>query len=415
MPAWVVVGLLASSGPALAQNDPINAELVGQWDGYGGTYADVWGDGEYAYLGHFGDAGVHIVDISDPGNPVAIEYRLPPPNEGASAQDVKVAEGLLFVALESTGNRAVHVVDVRDPQNPVGVVDIDLSDDEFNGIHNTFYDNGFLYLADSGTERVAIVDLRGLDPDNPPPGPITTAKWILENVGTSFVHDVTVAGGRLYASAWDSGVWIYDVTNVATQMPAFVGQTPDGGENTHSCWPTAQGDYVVTGEERQGGGIKVYRITGNGLLLTLELTDELTLPENEAFSVHNQLIDGYRLYNAWYGAGLQVFDIDPDTGLLEFVASYDTSDDGGGAWGAYPFLGPGRVPVSDMSNGLFIISVDAVLGDLNGDGVVGIGDLLILLANWGPCPDPPDPCVGDLDGDGNVGITDLLMLLANWG
>ncbi len=54
-------------------------------------------------------------------------------------------------------------------------------------------------------------------------------------------------------------------------------------------------------------------------------------------------------------------------------------------------------------------------GDLDGDGVVGILDLLILLSNWGPCPDPPAPCPADLDGDGNVGILDLLLLLSNWG
>ncbi len=54
-------------------------------------------------------------------------------------------------------------------------------------------------------------------------------------------------------------------------------------------------------------------------------------------------------------------------------------------------------------------------GDLDCNGVVGILDLLALLAAWGPCPDPPDPCAADLDGDGMVGILDLLTLLANWG
>ncbi len=55
------------------------------------------------------------------------------------------------------------------------------------------------------------------------------------------------------------------------------------------------------------------------------------------------------------------------------------------------------------------------LGDLNGDGVVGAADLLILLASWGECPDLPETCPADLDGDGNVGAADLLILLANWG
>ena len=48
--------------------------------------------------------------------------------------------------------------------------------------------------------------------------------------------------------------------------------------------------------------------------------------------------------------------------------------------------------------------------------MVGITDFLMLLAVWGPCPDPcPPSCAADLDGDCTVGITDFLMLLANWG
>ena len=49
--------------------------------------------------------------------------------------------------------------------------------------------------------------------------------------------------------------------------------------------------------------------------------------------------------------------------------------------------------------------------DLDGDGSIGILDLLGLLAAWGPNPGHP----ADFDGDGTVGILDLLALLANWG
>ena len=52
------------------------------------------------------------------------------------------------------------------------------------------------------------------------------------------------------------------------------------------------------------------------------------------------------------------------------------------------------------------------LGDIDGDGVVGVVDLLVVLGAWGPCP--PAPCLGDLNGDGMVGVNDLLTLLANW-
>jgi len=49
--------------------------------------------------------------------------------------------------------------------------------------------------------------------------------------------------------------------------------------------------------------------------------------------------------------------------------------------------------------------------DLDGDGTVGIGDFLAVLAAWGTSPDGPP----DFDGDGTVGVTDLLVLLAGWG
>lgn len=54
------------------------------------------------------------------------------------------------------------------------------------------------------------------------------------------------------------------------------------------------------------------------------------------------------------------------------------------------------------------------IGDLNGDGTVGVADLLILLSAWGPCPDC-EQCLADLNGDCTIGVADLLILLANWG
>lgn len=57
---------------------------------------------------------------------------------------------------------------------------------------------------------------------------------------------------------------------------------------------------------------------------------------------------------------------------------------------------------------------DDCAADLNGDQIVGFGDLTILLAPWGPCP-PAGGCPADLNQDGIVGFADLVILLANWG
>ena len=49
----------------------------------------------------------------------------------------------------------------------------------------------------------------------------------------------------------------------------------------------------------------------------------------------------------------------------------------------------------------------------DGNGVIDVSDLLVLLANWGPCP--TGSCAADLNDDGSIDVSDLLMLLGNWG
>lgn len=74
---------------------------------------------------------------------------------------------------------------------------------------------------------------------------------------------------------------------------------------------------------------------------------------------------------------------------------------------------PGRTPSIEI-DAFSDVAAAEVSADLDGDGVVGVTDLLQMLGAWGPCPDPPDPCVEDLDGDDFVGVVDLLMLLGHW-
>jgi hypothetical protein len=88
--------------------------------------------------------------------------------------------------------------------------------------------------------------------------------------------------------------------------------------------------------------------------------------------------------------------------------------------------GPGGIlPIQNWTGpgqtGEYVIYLDGVsfppqpcLADLDGDGQVGFGDLLVLLSQWGPCP-PDPPCPGDFDGSGDVNFADLLFLLAAWG
>ena len=52
-----------------------------------------------------------------------------------------------------------------------------------------------------------------------------------------------------------------------------------------------------------------------------------------------------------------------------------------------------------------------VPGDIDGDGIVGVNDLLMMIAAWGTCP---TDCPEDLNGDGIVDVLDILELLSFW-
>lgn len=54
-----------------------------------------------------------------------------------------------------------------------------------------------------------------------------------------------------------------------------------------------------------------------------------------------------------------------------------------------------------------------LVGDLDGDGFVGINDLNIVLGAWNQNVPPADPAA-DPSGDGFVGIDDLNTVLGNW-
>lgn len=72
--------------------------------------------------------------------------------------------------------------------------------------------------------------------------------------------------------------------------------------------------------------------------------------------------------------------------------------------------------VGANNSGSYEVSLECLFGpckcleaDLDGDGNVGISDLLQLLADWG------QTCNADFVAPPGVGVEDLLALLANWG
>jgi len=116
----------------------------------------------------------------------------------------------------------------------------------------------------------------------------------------------------------------------------------------------------------------------------------------------------------------------PHSGTVYVVAGHGA---GAGASGSHPLLGftgvgAGSCIIQIVDNALYFYNIQSTgeisdefvitkgtSTDLNGDGMVNIHDLLVLVSAWGDC----QGCQEDLTGDGVVGIADLLLIVAAWG
>jgi hypothetical protein len=108
-----------------------------------------------------------------------------------------------------------------------------------------------------------------------------------------------------------------------------------------------------------------------------------------------------------------VFDVTTQTWSVAPTAVYD------GGWGdGLEYVSESEILYQiDGRNALGspqgTAAMSADPADINGDGAVDVLDLLIVLAEWGPCANC-DNCPADIDDDCEVGVTDLLALIAAW-
>ncbi|HED66889.1 MAG TPA: hypothetical protein ENJ09_15205 [Planctomycetes bacterium] len=361
---------LLFAGAASAQDAPFHASFRDRFDVGGSTYSDVWGSGTTAYIGRFGLNKVDLVDVS---NPDSISLRttitVPSPNNGASAQDVKVGQSafdpsktLAFIAYDASGPDTFGIYDVTNPNSPSLLTTVSVA--SMSTSHNTSYRaDGWIATCNSFESRIALVDLSSYDPSSPP-ATITSADYVLSGLGSGFVHDIQLTDNYLFVSEWDS-LQVWDVSNLASSAPTYLGEVR--GFSNHAVWSTPDGRYIASIDERSGGALRLWKFTDNGSSITIDSLDSVTPPSsglNAAYSYHNPVFFGDRLYASSYNAGTIVYQIDRTTDTFEKVASYDTSTTSptgfDGCWGVYPYLGEDRVLLSDLENGLYVIDFSAV-------------------------------------------------------
>jgi len=338
------------------------ASLVGQWDVYPGEYGDVCADGGgWAFVSNVTRTDgvpprIFVFDVEGAGQPqLETTYFIPPPNDQASPEDIESADGLLYVALAADGEDGVAVIDVRNPSAPGLVVTIRVPG--FEDVGSLSLDGGYLYLAGETAAQVAVVDVGGLDPDSPPPSPMTTAKWMIDVVGVEGVCQVVARDGRLYVSACGQGLRVFDVGEVQGSPPTLLASMT--ARRADASWPNLDHTFVVTAEHQSGGGLSVYQLQEIDSALVFVHRDFVSLGQ-EGYSAIRPVMEGNRIYATWAQAGLRIFDLDPSTGRLNPVGQYDTnpSEDTGepfGGRGVDVSLGGDRILVTDSSAGFFVI------------------------------------------------------------
>jgi hypothetical protein len=345
-----------------ARAQGIHTTLRSQTNPYGAyqSYASVWGDGHYAYIGSERRNGVLIYDISNPDAPVLASYYAP--SNSLDMEDVKVANGIGYFA-DNMGS-GLHIVDVSDPMNPTLLTQVTSANGGYDNTHKIAVWQNFLFIPQNLTAPALI---KVFDVSNPA---LPVLKTTITATDPKWINDVDIqtntAGKTLmYTAGWGGKCDIWDITNLATQAPTLLGSFSAGIDGS-SASATADGNYLAYSRKTTDGTseVKIYNVS-NPASVSVASTLTMTALGIDAVAPHDPKIMGNLLYVSWYQAGTLIFDItNPSSPVL--VGSYDTwpgpvsSGQLDGDWGVYPYLGQDRVLLSDRNTGLYIIDATAV-------------------------------------------------------
>ena len=334
---------------------------------------DIWGwtdtatGKEYALMGL--DDGSAFVDITDTENLVYLG-KLPTATTSSSWRDIKVYQDYAFIVAESNGH-GVQVFDLkklRDVSNIPKVFSADNRYTDIGNAHNIVIneETGFAYPL--GTDRndqfnggVHFLDLQN------PETPILAGGWGVNG----YTHDAQVInytgpdadynGSEIFVGANESQVVVVDISQknapvaISTLGYPFIGYT-------HQGWFTEDQRYFILGDELDeiNSGFRSRTLIFDVTDLDNPVLHDTYLGPTSAID-HNGYVLGEEFFLANYTAGVRVLDISgitdrsiSETGFFDtFPANDNTQFDG--VWSIYPFFESGKIVISDINRGLFVI------------------------------------------------------------
>ena len=332
----------------------LNMTLRSNFEFQQGNLNDIWGwhheetGKEYAIVGR--TIGTSVIDVTDPDNPVDVGFF---PGANTTWRDIKTWGDYAYVTNEQADG--VAVLYLGDLPSGGELTGFNWTPNipglgTLNTCHNIYIDEfGYAYLAgcDLNSGGMLIVDVFTTPGD---PQFVAAAPPV-------YSHDVFVRDNRMYSSEiYDGEFTIYDVTD-KENITELGAQTTDF-EFTHNTWLSDDSNTIFTTDELANAPVGAYDISDPTDIVELDQFVPLeTL--GEGVIPHNVHVWQDWLIISYYTDGGIVVDASVPDNLIE-VGNFDTffTGSGGfsGAWGAYPFLPSETVLLTDITNGLYVVT-----------------------------------------------------------
>ena len=341
----------------------------------GGTEGnDIWGwadpdtGKEYALMGL--DTGTAFVDVSDPEAPIFLG-RLPTETVASLWRDIKVYQNHAYIVADNVGAHGMQVFDLtrlRGVMAPETFLP-DVVYGRFEEAHNLAIneETGFAYAVgvvggESCGKGLHMIDIS--TPNNPMFAGCHESGDTHDTQCVAYIGpDPDHAGKEICASSNSDHVEIADVTVKAAPATLAARVYPQLGF-VHQGWLTEDHRFLLIGDEFDESNFGVPTRTHVFDVTDLDNPVYLYAFELATSAIdHNLYVLGNRVFEANYTTGLRVLEFgDLAIQQLSEVAFFDTfpgndATEFDGAWSVYPYLPSGNVIVSDVANGLFILTL----------------------------------------------------------
>ncbi len=329
-------------------------------------YTDAQTGKEYALMGM--NNSLAIVLLDGPAGHAQLIGRLPSHTGNSIWRDVRTYRDHAFITSDQNGAHGMQVLDLRQLR-AVSNAPIEFTETaHYDGVRNTHTiaineTSGFAYLAGTNTcaGGLHIVDIRN------PTAPVFAGCFSQDG----YTHetqcwnyqgpDTEHAGKELCLAANVDALVAVDVSNKAA--PTLLSSITYAGVGyVHQAWFTPDFRYVLlddeTDEQNSGNNGKTYVFDYSNIDAPV-LKGAFVHPRRAID--HNLYIKNNFVYESNYTSGLRILSLTnlasaqmTEVGFFDLYPNNDGATFNGN-WGNYPFFASGRVIMSGIAEGLFVV------------------------------------------------------------